>query len=104
MISISILEEKDRVRADDWIRPLDFRTNGWSDEVLRFSPYSGRPDNHCKWVRVGDVLGKCWFGKTAGQDLPECEVWHEGRCGRCGRKLTVPESIETGIGPDCAKR
>lgn len=32
------------------------------------------------------------------------EVWHEGRCGRCGRKLTVPESIESGFGPDCAGR
>ena len=30
------------------------------------------------------------------------EVWHEGVCGRCGRKLTVPESIETGLGPVCA--
>lgn len=30
------------------------------------------------------------------------EVWHEGRCGRCGRTLTVPESIERGIGPECA--
>lgn len=32
----------------------------------------------------------------------DVEVWHEGKCGRCGRKLTVPESIYTGIGPDCA--
>lgn len=31
----------------------------------------------------------------------ELEVWHEGRCGRCGRRLTVPESIERGIGPEC---
>lgn len=30
------------------------------------------------------------------------EVWHVGRCGRCGRPLTVPESIASGIGPDCA--
>jgi hypothetical protein len=29
------------------------------------------------------------------------EVWHEGKCGRCGRKLTVPESISTGFGPEC---
>lgn len=35
---------------------------------------------------------------------PSLEVWHEGRCGRCGRKLTVPESIAQGIGPDCAER
>ena len=31
------------------------------------------------------------------------EVWHEGRCGRCNRALTVPESIASGIGPECAK-
>jgi hypothetical protein len=38
-------------------------------------------------------------------DIPEqLEVWHEGRCGRCGRVLTVPESIALGIGPDCAGR
>lgn len=34
--------------------------------------------------------------------LAQCEVWHEGRCGRCGRKLTVPASIESGFGPECA--
>jgi hypothetical protein len=27
---------------------------------------------------------------------------HEGRCIRCNRKLTTPESIESGIGPVCA--
>jgi hypothetical protein len=38
-------------------------------------------------------------------DMPSTmEFWHEGRCGRCGRKLTVPESIEAGIGPECASR
>jgi len=32
---------------------------------------------------------------------PIIDVWHEGRCGRCGRQLTVPESIEHGFGPEC---
>jgi hypothetical protein len=32
------------------------------------------------------------------------QVWHEGKCGRCGRTLTVPESIERGIGPECASK
>lgn len=36
--------------------------------------------------------------------LPEnVEVWHEGKCGKCGRKLTVPSSIESGLGPECRK-
>ena len=39
-----------------------------------------------------------------GKLPPELEVWHEGRCGRCGRTLTVPTSIETGLGPTCATR
>jgi len=29
------------------------------------------------------------------------EFWHEGRCCRCGRTLTVPKSIADGIGPEC---
>lgn len=29
--------------------------------------------------------------------------FHSGKCGRCARTLTVPESIERGIGPECAK-
>lgn len=30
-------------------------------------------------------------------------VYHEGKCARCGRKLTTPESIELGFGPECIK-
>lgn len=38
-------------------------------------------------------------------EIPEqLEIWHEGRCGRCGRTLTVPESIALGLGPECAGR
>jgi hypothetical protein len=37
-------------------------------------------------------------------NLPECvEIWHEGKCARCGRTLTVPESIESGFGPECIR-
>lgn len=37
--------------------------------------------------------------------LPEyIQIWHEGKCGRCNRSLTVPESILTGIGPECSKK
>jgi hypothetical protein len=32
------------------------------------------------------------------------EVFHAGRCCRCGRMLTTPESVAAGIGPECAKR
>lgn len=42
---------------------------------------------------------------NAGVDVAEkMEVWHAGRCCRCGRLLTVPSSIEMGIGPECASK
>ena len=31
-------------------------------------------------------------------------VFHAGTCGRCGKLLTTPESIRTGLGPVCAGR
>lgn len=47
-----------------------------------------------------------WFFKHLRVERlsDQLEVWHEGRCGRCGRPLTVPESIENGLGPECMKR
>jgi len=45
------------------------------------------------------VLNKLKSGSLANQ----IEIWHEGKCGKCGRQLTVPSSIDTGIGPECIK-
>ena len=45
-----------------------------------------------------------WRTLTGGKMHPELAVYHEGRCGRCGRRLTTPESIEIGLGPKCAGR
>lgn len=53
-----------------------------------------------------------WFLKTlllSGEEglakfHEQAEFFHEGRCGCCGRTLTTPESVERGIGPECAKR
>lgn len=59
------------------------------------------------WSKVEKKLGV-----LLGLALRERSYWHEegyellleGRCVRCNRKLTTPESIRTGIGPECAKR
>lgn len=32
------------------------------------------------------------------------QIRHEGKCGCCGRKLTHPESLTRGIGPECWSR
>jgi hypothetical protein len=83
------------------------------------------PDNTNSFVYIGIVRNNqfVWTSKSrVGKDAPSVvgftyvlnalvagstrgfEVWHEGRCGRCGRKLTVPGSIATGFGPECAEK
>lgn len=45
-----------------------------------------------------------WGHLSAGKMHPELAIYHEGRCGKCGRRLTTPESIATGLGPVCGGR
>lgn len=45
-----------------------------------------------------------WGHLSEGRMPPNLAIWHEGRCGRCGRRLTTPESIATGFGPVCEKK
>jgi len=44
-----------------------------------------------------------WANLKHGKLPDTVEFWHAGRCCRCNRKLTVPASIESGIGPECAQ-
>lgn len=44
------------------------------------------------------------LGLTKKWSIPHhLEVRHAGQCGRCGKTLTTPKSIETGLGPVCFK-
>jgi hypothetical protein len=43
-----------------------------------------------------------WRHIKAGELPADMEIRHMNTCGRCGRPLTVPESIDTGLGPECA--
>ncbi len=45
-----------------------------------------------------------WKKLSGGDMHSELAIYHEGRCGRCGRRLTTPESVATGLGPVCATR
>lgn len=38
------------------------------------------------------------------KNLPDyVEIYHSGFCGRCGKKLTTPDSVKSGFGPECAE-
>ena len=62
------------------------------------SPISPDADSHKAFAWV-------WGKILAGANIEkQASIYHEGRCGRCGRKLTVPESIKSGFGPECREK
>lgn len=45
------------------------------------------------------------FDRLLKKSMPaKVEIWHSGRCCKCGRKLTDVQSIKLGIGPECLRR
>ena len=67
--------------------------------IYKHSPKSNI-SNEAQSVKVFNYI----VNKLTSNNLPDfIEIYHDGRCGKCGRQLTVPESIETGFGPECAK-
>lgn len=79
-----------------------------SDYQFLGTIFGGRTYAHGRKSRIGQAApsakAMAWaLPKLLAGVLPEgVEVHHEGRCGRCGRALTVPESIRLGLGPECA--
>lgn len=73
------------------------------DMQFKLSPKS-RISKDALSVRAIEYLVACLNKNTLGL----MEFWHEGRCCKCGRKLTVPSSIHGslyngGFGPECVK-
>ena len=49
------------------------------------------------------VVFKYFFDRIARNHIdPEMKFFHMNLCGKCGKTLTVPSSIESGLGPICA--
>jgi len=108
-------------------RTLKIRTQ---DQDATFKPgtrlisYLNGPDNWKNYQGFGEVLPgnvlKVWLKHQSATQIiacahillsgPEAMVdglmaygIASGSCGVCGKKLTTPESLERGIGPECAK-
>lgn len=101
-----------------------FKVNKKKDHDIWFVSLLRGPDNNSDYNYMGVITPEHEFKHTsrsrvsegspsfkafrwslsqlnAGNMPKSLEVYHEGRCGRCNRMLTVPESIENGFGPEC---
>jgi hypothetical protein len=74
---------------------------GWDDKVGKFTYGRGFV------AEPGADAARVFCAKQAivfaeGRELPSgLRAQEESRCGKCGRPLTDPVSIDRGIGPDC---
>lgn len=104
-----------------------FRVRVSEDGKCHFVTFLSGPDNgndyrYLGFYREGQPYRHGSLKAKAGQEAPvarafnffatcleqgrlsaNLEFYHEGRCGRCARALTVPESVLTGFGPECAE-
>ena len=69
--------------------------------------HDGRRYNHGQKSRIeryapsATAFAWVWRHLSEGRMHHELGVWHEGRCSRCGRRLTTPRSLAIGLGPTC---
>lgn len=80
---------------------------GWVDPegIVVFTKNTGSLVAMTDWDKYATLL---WSLATEGERSPYYVMGYrirvEKRCLICNRRLTHPESLETGIGPDCATR
>lgn len=98
-----------------------------TEKPIRFVKILTGPDNNTNYEYIGYIRdSRFYYGGVkarvnldsngvrafhyafrflAIERIPEkLEVFHEGKCGRCGRKLTTPSSIQSGFGAKCLER
>lgn len=87
---VSLLTGSDNTRNYRMIGKIDQR----EAQMIPLSEYTR---NFPAFIALDHV----YMNLCIGLYMPFLEIWHEGRCCRCGRTLTVPQSIAKGIGPEC---
>ena len=97
---------------------------GWMVKLL-VGPDNGSDYRYIGIIRVGNGIANffankkgyapeacaafAWFvrlinARRNDRFNEQAEFWHSGFCARCGRELTDPESIASGLGPVCREK
>jgi hypothetical protein len=90
---VSLLTGPDNWSNYAYMGLLDAQTG-----VVRLTAKSKYKSTTPPYRILNGILERIWNDREHPNGF---ELRHEGKCGRCGRKLTVPESIDRGIGPEC---
>lgn len=91
-----------RILYNKWVylmtSPGEYNYLAVKDQNLVFTTKASRLKDDARPVKA-----LAWLVRRVYADKPiePAEFWHEGKCARCGRALTTPESIARGYGPTC---
>ena len=96
-VPIYRMEPIDPERADLGMRKVD---TGRKTLTVKLTNKSRRNEDSPDVKIIRFLLGHV----ATDMMLPNATVRHMGKCGCCGRALTVPESLDRGIGPECWSR
>lgn len=67
------------------------------DKDRKVPAYLYRHDAFTVFMWLKSILDK-------GRLPQDAELYHSGKCGMCGRKLTDPISVQEGFGPECREK
>jgi len=93
---VSLLTGPDNTRSYSYVGVLNVNSG-----VVHLTAKSKVTAETLSFRILNRVLSRIWANETSAITNAGFEVHHSGRCGKCGRKLTVPESVKTGFGPEC---
>ena len=123
----TVLNKETKNRVTYKVQLPEFEKEANNPNPIYFVKVLNGTNNDTNYMYIGKLLANGTFsltkGSKAGKDAPSVkgmefisnrylrsnnphssfEFYHEGHCARCGRTLTVPESIESGFGPECIK-
>lgn len=95
---VNLLTGPDNTRSYSYVGELNPETG-----AVKLTPRSTYKITTLPVRLLQRVLANVWAESDA-LEHHGFSLHHVGKCGRCGRPLTVPASILSGIGPECAKK
>ena len=69
--------------------------------TFQLTSASKHNDKSVPVILLRQLLKRVWAGEQHLIEEAGFKLHHEGKCARCGKKLTTPESVTAGFGKEC---
>lgn len=102
------IKEIEKVISESGVSKKEYELVFWkswkTQEGIEDNPFMKSPESNEGLVRMNRIRRAVEIIAGDMSGTGKEYAMKSGRCWRCNRKLTVPSSIESGIGPECASK